>query len=313
MILIGSRAATVQKANLGRRLGDYDFICTQAGLENWIRTNAENIKSITAFNNPYKRQCRLWTGESIEFELPEKESTQQLLQLQYSKEILVFGIKAFVPSLPMLMLIKKSHIIAPIHWDKNIKDYHILKAEVEKQKLQPTIEELAIYKLRRKEVDTRKAKLNMSNDKFFEKSQSKLNRFFVHDDIHKATCYYQQPLYEQCKYDLNSASISKELFFKMPFDNQIKMVQEEIFVIALERKLIPVMVKGWEWNKVTIDNAFQYALCRVCTTLTSGWFRDFALDNYPTIVQYKHAFVDKFVDGIKNNQIRSIGNESVTT
>src|SRR4051812_40455195 len=48
-------------------------------------------------------------------------------------------------------------------------------------------------------------------------------------------------------------------------------------VIALERYLIPMNSKNHEFS-------YQSALVRICTTLTKGWFRQFAIDNYPRLL-----------------------------
>jgi hypothetical protein len=47
-------------------------------------------------------------------------------------------------------------------------------------------------------------------------------------------------------------------------------------VIALERYLIPKISKNQE-------TSYHLALVRICTTLTKGWFRQFAIDNYPRL------------------------------
>jgi hypothetical protein len=47
--------------------------------------------------------------------------------------------------------------------------------------------------------------------------------------------------------------------------------------IALERYLIPKTSK----NQKT---SYNLALVRICTTLTKGWFRQFAVDNYPQLL-----------------------------
>ena len=47
-------------------------------------------------------------------------------------------------------------------------------------------------------------------------------------------------------------------------------------VIALERYLIPMVSKDQEIS-------YNLALVRICTTLTKGWFRQFAIDNYPQL------------------------------
>ena len=46
--------------------------------------------------------------------------------------------------------------------------------------------------------------------------------------------------------------------------------------IALERYLIPMISKNQQ-------TSYNLALIRICTTLTKGWFRQFAIDNYPRI------------------------------
>ena len=47
-------------------------------------------------------------------------------------------------------------------------------------------------------------------------------------------------------------------------------------VIALERYLIPMISK----NK---EASYHLALNRICTSLNKGWFRQFAIDNYPRL------------------------------
>ena len=47
-------------------------------------------------------------------------------------------------------------------------------------------------------------------------------------------------------------------------------------VIALERYLIPMISKNQE-------TSYLLALNRICTSLTKGWFRQFAIDNYPQL------------------------------
>ncbi|POG71333.1 hypothetical protein GLOIN_2v1606934, partial [Rhizophagus irregularis DAOM 181602=DAOM 197198] len=47
-------------------------------------------------------------------------------------------------------------------------------------------------------------------------------------------------------------------------------------VIALERYLIPMSSKNQ-------DTSYRSALVKICTSLTKGWFRQFAIDNYPRL------------------------------
>src|SRR3954452_13976362 len=70
--------------------------------------------------------------------------------------------------------------------------------------------------------------------------------------------------------------IKKSLFQKVDYQTQLNCVKEEAMVIALERYLIPMISKNHE-------SSYQSALVRICTTLTKGWFRQFAIDNYPRL------------------------------
>jgi len=71
-------------------------------------------------------------------------------------------------------------------------------------------------------------------------------------------------------------------------------VDEEATVIALERKIIPI-IKGESVEDVNLFNAYKWALMRICTNLTSGWFRDFAIDNYFEILnQWRPNYLEIF-------------------
>lgn len=73
--------------------------------------------------------------------------------------------------------------------------------------------------------------------------------------------------------------------------DKILCVAEETQVIAVERFCVP---NDWNYNT---KRAYFGALKKVCTTLTSGYFRDFAIDHYPEIISVydpnKFEFVKK--------------------
>jgi hypothetical protein len=59
-------------------------------------------------------------------------------------------------------------------------------------------------------------------------------------------------------------------------------------VLALERCLIPAMSGGLK-NKLipafSPEEAVKYALARIATNITSGWFREFANSNFEEIMK----------------------------
>src|SRR5437764_3178292 len=64
-------------------------------------------------------------------------------------------------------------------------------------------------------------------------------------------------------------------------------------VITLERYLIPKISKNQEVS-------YSSALTRICTSLTKGWFRQFAIDNYPRLLN-----LDKDLLSIAHNIINN--------
>jgi hypothetical protein len=51
-------------------------------------------------------------------------------------------------------------------------------------------------------------------------------------------------------------------------------------VLAIERSLVP------HPGKKTPEQAYLMALEKVCTSITSGWFREFAWENYEIASEY---------------------------
>jgi hypothetical protein len=174
-----------------------------------------------------------------------------------------------------LAIIKRSHLWRDLSFQKHITHYH---------------KHLAKYRAYFKEVDElileNRTKLTMAaypqghpslkksvKDFFDDYVEKKYN----HDYLHELVAYHDKPLYTQLQRDSSSAWCDKDLWDKLSTADKIKCVSEEAQVIAIERFLVPS-----NWNYAP-RHAYLKALDKVCTTLCSGWFRDFAIDNYPEI------------------------------
>lgn len=304
MLLIGSQAAKFYFPDFPHNK-DWDVIGTIPEITNWVKAHKHEIISYKYNENKTKIFIKT-QNRKFEFEIVEPNSSSELFcEINQNVKLEEF----YVADPSSLKLIKRSHLTHSIHWEKNIEDYHFLKRKIRKH---PTEKELIAFEKRKKEIDLRigkkKSNLNMTNDDFFKKS-SKIGRIYVHDDLHKVTCFYSNPLYEFLKKDKTKAKIDKELFFNLLSLDQIRTVQEECFAIALERIIIPELEKGNFGNlgfcggNIDKEIAFMYALKRVCTTLTSGWFRDFAIENYPKIKDFQVDYVEKFTSAVQNNII----------
>ena len=119
--------------------------------------------------------------------------------------------------------------------------------------------------------------LSKTNGEFFDDAVAK---DFDHDWIHELVAFGKRPMYEKLKHRSKTdlAWCEKDLWDKLTHEEKLKCVAEEAHVIACERFLIPT---DWTHN---YWGAYMRAVKKVCTTLCSGWFRDFAIDNYPQIV-----------------------------
>lgn len=297
MILVGSRAIRLHCSEF-RNPVDWDFVASRDEALQLFRQHRSSIAGFVPNKIGTKYQCRLTDGTRVELELQEEVPSAQVLASLPMDEVPVELLGSMVvrlPSLSTLLLLKKSHLIIPAHWWKNIADYHWLKGRVEQSS---TIEELRFYDLRRKEAEARSKRrinLNMSNEAFFDKSQKSVSRVYDHDSIHHSICFYDEPLHNRMRPDPKKAATSLKLFRKMPHLDQIRAVQEEAMVIALERIIIPALQTSVILTADTIETAYRWAIMRISTTLTKGWFRDFAIEHHPEVVSlHGYDFVTKF-------------------
>ncbi len=264
---------------------DWDFIMPLANIPTWVSENASQLKYFHA-KNDWKFIGKTITGMQIEIEVADANPSS--MWLWENRKKFTHGIAKNINDHPVwhmqvannlvLSLIKRSHLYWAVHWQKNIEDYHVLKLHAEhfdKQEITPELQEFYEMRLAEntKKFGKNRVNLNMSNDDFFKKSQ-KIGRRFVHDDIHEAVKYGEQPLYKVCKVDQDKANLSEPIFRLLDRESQLNLVREETMVIALERQVIP---KDY---MVDYADAYLYALSRICTNLTAGWFRDFAIENY---------------------------------
>lgn len=119
--------------------------------------------------------------------------------------------------------------------------------------------------------------LNVSKESFFK------DNFYVydHDSIHRAVAIEEnEPAYLAFLKPGAEVQCSKELFEGLLYTHRLRAVVEESLVLAIERSMVP------HPGKLTLQQAYDKALEKVCTSITSGWFREFAYENYH-LCEYK--------------------------
>ena len=191
-------------------------------------------------------------------------------------EICLDNKPVFVLGLDGLAIVKRSHLWRDLSFDKHITMYHRWL-----KKYLP-IDDCAMNYLKRRTEATHQMfskgspNLMQKKEDFFDDSVKKK---YDHDYLHELFAFYEKPLYTRMLRDTKSAWCEKDKWDSFSHEDKVRCVTEESQVIATERFCVPN-----DWNYDT-KRAYFAALKKVCTTLASGWFRDFAIDNYPEILK----------------------------
>lgn len=210
-----------------------------------------------------------------------------------------------LPSLDVLYLLKMSHRYkkdSP-HFLKTMRDIHAMRKLG--AKIRPEHE--AFYKQRMKETyKNQSPKLNVTKKEFFDPEGTGVPYTYDHDSIHEAVKELQHPAYSYFKPDQNEVFCSKEQFYDQEEYVRLLSVLEESYVLALERSLIPYP------DGMTPKEAFDMALMKVCTSITSGWFREYAWENYEKVqALYNSNYVDKFEYGLAQGIVKPFDSNAV--
>jgi len=201
-----------------------------------------------------------------------------------------------IPSVNLLYMLKMSHryLRNSPHFIKTMRDIQMLRlfgAKIEER-------HEAFYKERmRVTYDYGHPKLDQSKKDFF--SDDGIKYVYDHDSIHEAVKHLEKPAYNYYKPDENEVFCSKDLFFEAPEMVRLLGGLEESYVLALERSQIPFP------GKWTAQRSFDFALMKVCTSITSGWFREYCWENYDKIRDlYDDKYVDRFWQAVEDGVVK---------
>lgn len=161
-------------------------------------------------------------------------------------------------------------------------------------------------------------KLDVSKGQFF--SGDGVNYVYDHDSIHEtvalldhmhydsasdSTYTEPRPAYTFYMQDGAAVMTDKEKFFAVPDKVRLYGVYEEACVLALERSQIPHNLQslaGPDVARPTPRWSFEMALMKVCTSITSGWFREWAWENYDRVLDlYNQMGEDDYLKRFQRN------------
>lgn len=300
MILVGSRALALRApALLFRKPLDFDWVCTQEEFDKWLPTNLEKVGGIKVYaENDGRFDKQIVEGSTnCEFELIRPGTSSDLLAKLVSEDKssidTPFGL---VPNLDLLFAIKTSHRYlknSPHFW-KTLIDWHVMRKAG--AQIRPEYEDF--LKMREKETyNYAHPKLNVNKDSFFK--DDGLQYVYDHDTIHESVARMERPAYTYYMKDGEQVLTDKAKFFAAPREIQLNGVIEEAAVLAIERSLVP---HPGVW---TPEFAWKFALSKVCSSITSGWFRQFAYENALDILKlYPTGYWEKFQQDVKTGLVK---------
>lgn len=173
----------------------------------------------------------------------------------------------------LLLTLKLSHANWDIHFDKTIFDIHFFK---QKQALVKEDLYTELVKVWQTVHGPKSVCMNQKVDKFFKEN---IPRKHSHEYAHKCVAFKNRPMHESIRPDLSSVWCSAELFKALSFDDQLLCVCEELIVTAIERFSLTN-----QSSKIEILIALKKAFTKLCTSMTTGWFARFAVENFHAIM-----------------------------
>lgn len=292
IVLLGSRAL-VHHIGLDRKPIDTDILGQYDDLVNFIN-NLGKPKSIYPSGNGNKLIAK-FEKEIVESEINWGHgSTKTMFDLVSKDSSSKKEQNLFVPSLDFLYTLKMSHryLRNSPHFLKTMRD--IQKMRKHGAKIRPEYRDF--YNERRKETYWYKhPKLNVTKTNFFKGDGVKY--VYDHDSIHESVKHLKSPAYTY--YSVGEVMCSKEKFFELSEEARLYGGLEESYVLALERSQIPFP------GVVSPKKSFEIALMKVCTSITSGYFREFCWENYDKISNmYDDGYVDRFWQGVKSGIVK---------
>jgi hypothetical protein len=307
MLLIGSRALVANNPELEgvRKVVDWDFICTIEQFTAWHKANKANLQFAVPTQQGKYYHARDKDGMNYEFELAWPGTSAEQFLIEYN--CMNAGAKATASNYDLL-LIKESHKYkrnSP-HFLKTMSDIKFLRGKltngqpvewIERNRELLTMREAESYNYAH-------PKLNVSSKDFF--NGDGVQYVYDHDSIHEAVALVNiqganWPAYKTYMKEGSEVMTSKEKFFDCSEETRLNGVYEESCVLALERSQIPHGL-GKEGGP-TARWSFEMALMKVCTSITSGWFREYAWENYQKVLDlYNGLGEDDYIKRFNKNQ-----------
>lgn len=279
MLLIGSKALKQHCPDF-RNGPDSDFMA----YENEVIDFANSLGVCKIIKTNYNHVKFTKGNDIYEFELIQPNTSSEIIVKNHANS------NKSVADLDTLLLLKMSHRYKKnsVHFLKTMRDIQYLR------KAGAKIADNKLLKMRERETyNYNHPNLNQNKASFFTDT---IPYQYDHDSIHRTVAIADKPAYLSYLKDDAEVACDKSKWDRLPERIKLNGVTEECYVLALERSIIPFKTDPYK--------AFLKSLEGVCTRITSGWFREYAWENYDNVIaNYDPSFVHKFHNALNNKQI----------
>lgn len=260
-------------------LNEYEHVRTPADIDvlmTWDTLQSiKDLPTLRIFPNAADHFIGYLDDHRIEISIVRPGTTnEELCQAHIGIPTKTFhGLEVIYCKLDWLYALKMSHRFkkdSP-HFLKAMQDIKFMR------KLHASIPNKDWFLRRQKETLARHPRLNQSKDSFFD-TPGIVYRY-DHDSIHKAVALGDKPAYQYYIGDLEEVWCDRTKWDTLDDEIKYNGVLEEALVLALERSQIPF---DFQPDKT---HSFKMALTKVCTSITSGWFRAWAWEHYDGVLE----------------------------
>lgn len=274
MLLVGSRALTHYTCGGDDRpIRDTDFICTHDEAKEYIAKH--NFQMVIPNEKGTTLACH-GLDKPVELMIAWPGSTnEEILRLSEDRDFLEGQDEYKIASLNTLYLLKMSHryLKNSPHFLKTMRDIQLMRL------LGAEIEHPELLARREKETyDYAHPSLMRNKRNFFDPNEGVGYRY-DHDTIHLAMAVDPlRPAYSNYQRDDAEVAVDRRKWDACSEEIKLNSVLEESLVLALERSQIPYR------NQIPPERSFKMALMKVCTSIASGWWREYAWEHYDAVV-----------------------------
>lgn len=191
-----------------------------------------------------------------------------------------------VASLEELYTIKVSHLAWSNNWVKHAKD--AIWYQEQGVEFLPALYDI-LYPIWVEHYGKKRARLPKGTkaEDFF---NANVDRVFEHDSLHASVAYYDRPLFNEVLQDGEAVAVSWSKFEALSHTDKLRLVREEVYATALERKVIP---SDYQTSAVS---AYRWALQQTITSFWKGKWSQWAILNLKDLVTPELDYVQLHKD-----------------